>query len=782
MNWKPYLIACVSLLSTAVPQNMIGCGPGVDPYDYYIHFFNQHQWDEDYEYEPYYYTGVHFLYTEPNDEDATSPLIEEWKSYFGKNASEADISFFIFNSRLVDVENLYDHVFHKKQLDLDTFFHNNNLTKYFIKSKDREGLNYIRYAKQIEPYVQGSDYNWEAPVRDSVQMSKLIQTGIELHKNSKLDFFKLKYGYQIVRLAHYSDNFANAILYYDQYVAPNKTKSILQHLSLSLKAGALLRVGNNHEAAYCFSKVFNANQVKKKSNYIGFNWSVNSVESKEEYLKYCKNDKERTGMLALFGFNNSSNAQSILNEIYSIDPNAKALEVLVVREINKLEEHYLTPILNKKKGSIDFVFYWDEFSENENYKIELENLTLFLEEAGNNNKIKNIGFYNLSAAYCAMMLKEYARAETLMNKASNLKLNESLQDQFAITSLMLTLNSSSKIDAALEAKILPSLEWLATKIDKLENHHSPYNFWKIVYRNLFSEILAKKYHAQGDKIKEILCVGAADLVHSDYWSLIFFRKAADANLCIQLHKLLSSDRLTPFEKFLKSRNTLDLKVISDFAGTAFIRDQNYTDAIVWLEKDEHANDSIFKNPFIELLYDQENHLPSNTVYTTKLQFAKQMLQLQKASKNDSEAMYQYALGLYNTTYYGYAWELVEYARSGSDECYIPDDATSFLRNYYGAFDAYDYFKKAMLATKSKEMKAKCLFMMAKCAQKQIPRPRYQDYPAYHNYSDAEKVYMSDFYNNKHFPEFVSEYGKTKFFQQAFNSCSYLRDFIKHQAD
>jgi len=33
-------------------------------------------------------------------------------------------------------------------------------------------------------------------------------------------------------------------------------------------------------------------------------------------------------------------------------------------------------------------------------------------------------------------------------------------------------------------------------------------------------------------------------------------------------------------------------------------------------------------------------------------------------------------------------------------------------------------------------------------------------------------------NNKYFPQFVKEYGNTAFYKEAFNSCSYLRDFVK----
>ena len=76
-------------------------------------------------------------------------------------------------------------------------------------------------------------------------------------------------------------------------------------------------------------------------------------------------------------------------------------------------------------------------------------------------------------------------------------------------------------------------------------------------------------------------------------------------------------------------------------------------------------------------------------------------------------------------------------------------------------------------------KARCLFMMGKCSQKQIQKPQYAAF----NYSwdkldAAEKAYWPTFTNNKYFPELIKQYSKTSFYKEAFNSCSYLSDFVK----
>jgi hypothetical protein len=140
-----------------------------------------------------------------------------------------------------------------------------------------------------------------------------------------------------------------------------------------------------------------------------------------------------------------------------------------------------------------------------------------------------------------------------------------------------------------------------------------------------------------------------------------------------------------------------------------------------------------------------------------------------------------ATGLYNMTYYGHAWELVQYYRSGSDGYSIPKGATEFQKQYYGCYAAHDMFKKAMEASGDKNFKAKCLFLMAKCSQKVVGMPRYEDFGSnYEQYDQASKDYLPKFMNNKYFPQFMKEYSNTAFYKEAYSRCSYLRDFEKRE--
>ena len=213
-----------------------------------------------------------------------------------------------------------------------------------------------------------------------------------------------------------------------------------------------------------------------------------------------------------------------------------------------------------------------------------------------------------------------------------------------------------------------------------------------------------------------------------------------------------------------------------------MREYDYAKAIDWFKRSADKK-AIGKNPFVDLLYDAEEQLAVEKKFSiNKLAFAQEMLKLEQAAKQPATAAksyYKLALGMYNITYYGHTWELVQYYRSGSDGYFIPKDATDFQKEYYGAFKAHDYFEKAMKASTDKNFKARCLFMMAKCAQKNVHQPQYSEYSTnWDKYDEAQKAYWPKFMNNKYFPQFVKEYGSTVFYKEAFRSCSYLRDFVK----
>ncbi|MEP7238090.1 MAG: hypothetical protein ABI685_09505 [Ferruginibacter sp.] len=799
MNWKAFITVCISTAIVSFPQNIIGCGAGVDPYDYYTSFFHQNL-PEATVYRPFYYTGYNFLYDANDPTSTTDMLADEWANYCGAPVKAKDAKMLVNKFVWKDLNNLYYNLEKGQPLKIPDSVKQNSMTGYFMQSKDLEALGYILYAKQVEPHVIGGEGDWYAPERDSLKMAKLIKNGQQLYAVAKKDLFKQKYAYQVLRLAHYGGRYTDVINWYDEYAAKINSGGVLQPLCLALKAGALFRSGQQKEAAYLFSKAFAAGNAKKISNYLGFRWSVDSKADKNEYLALCKNDNEKASMLAMFALGSTNNDLDNLKEIFKLNPAGDELEVLVVREINKLEEKYLTPVLENVKGGRSFYFTWTEGSTDSiitDAGNEVKPLAAFLHEAAQNKQLKNAGLFETAAGYASYMIKDYTTAKKYLAAADKMPLTQKVKDQWALTNLLITLNENDKIDAAFEEQILPSLKWLEERVRSEKavtvDYYWEVQQWRAIYRNLMSEIIAKKYHEQGDLGKEALAIGAADWImksrakdeeYNTYFTngIEFLRNSLMSKDVEKLYALLDSKQPNKFETYLFSHNSVTKKEVIDFAGTSYLREYEYSKAIDWFKKSADKK-TINKNPFADLLYDREEQLAAEKKFsTTKLAFAQEMLNLEKTaaqSKTAATVYYKMALGMYNMTYYGHTWEMVQYYRGGSDGYFMPDNATGFQKEYYGAFKAQDFFEKAMNASTDKNFKARCLFMMAKCAQKQVHRPQYDEYTTnYDKMETDEGKYFTNFKNNKYFPQFVKDYGSTVFYKQAFSSCSYLRDFVK----
>lgn len=771
------------MLLVNLPANIFGCSGGDEnPYDYYISFFHQELPDTK-GYHSFYYTSYNFIYDTEEHVTASDVLSEEWAAYCGASVTVSDAKEFVFDFPEQYIDSLLNATKNKKHFKKKDPLEVNSMSNYFLKHKDSEALVYIDYAKKVQPYVIGDASEWESISRDSVAMDSLIKNGQQLFAQAKKEFIKLKYGYQLVRLAHYSKRYDDAIKWYDEYVAVNKTQSILQTMSIALKAGALHRIGKEKEAALLFSKAFTSSQAKRISNYLCFTWCTNLGIDRAEYLSLCKTDEEKASMLILFALTGgSSNQLPALKEIYKLDPGNPVLEVLVVREIEKLEETYLTPILNSKKGgSQTFLYSYVETDTSGTKKKDINDLADFLHTTAQKGNVSNPGLFEISAAYASLIKEDYEQAKTYLDSASKMKLNGKLKDQLELTKILLTVNSKDKIDAAFEQQILPSIKWLEQKAnaDSLTKQAGDWDVdpWKDFYRNLLGEVIAKKYDSQGDYYKEELAIGASETIygnnHGNYsGSIIFLHNYLESMDVKKLYNLLNATKRTEYENYLVNFSRVSINDVTDFIGTAYLREYNYAEAIEWFKKNDATSDQIDTNPFKDLLYDQVLPTDGEIFSTTKLAFATEMQRLEKLSikdkKNEAKYFYKMALGIYNMTYYGSSWALVQYDRSGSDNYTLEDktnniklrSSTAFTKEYYGCYKAHDYFKKAMDASTDKNFKARCLFMMAKCFQKTV-----QDN------NDA-------FTNSKYFPKLIKEFGKTAAYKEIFNSCSYLRDFVK----
>ncbi|XZF14549.1 hypothetical protein ACTHGU_00280 [Chitinophagaceae bacterium MMS25-I14] len=798
-NWKKYTL----LLSSAAVLLILGerlvqaCADPGDPYDYYPSFFSNNVLNEK-PYTPFFYTANLKYYDEWYEADTSNNLpdqnIAEWRSYTGNTVPEADLDSFVYKYPYSELSGLYYNIEKAKPLQVSQAMASNAFTKWFIANKDLEALGYLMYAKQCEPQAAGGDY-WQPVQRDTAKLGRLERNGLKLHAAAKKDFFKWRYAYQVLRMAFYGgDSYENTITLYDKLIGNATADNIMYPRCLSLKAGALYHSGHKAEAAYLYSKVFDKSDEIKKTTYISYDWSRDST-SEEDILGFCKNDHEKAVLYVMEGLHNYDNGLELMQKAYRLDPGVHGLNVLMTREINKLEERYMQDKLMQERNLNASVYYYyynysfntyNDASTNKDstarvFKNYLNRLGDFAGKLAQDKKAANNTFWNLSAAYISFMLDDAKACGKYLAKAEKAGMTDRERDQHDIIHLLYTMKSNPELNAKTEAKILPELQWLDNRAAKNHAFQKP-------YRDLMMTLLVTPYLKQRDTVKAIYCLARA--VRDDKGG---FSVSSDfTDIPGALLEKMNTDKLrtvedfcrknnkTPYEQWLTKNTPYDLNVLYELEGTKYIRDYNFRDAAATLKK---VSSGLFElpNAFAAYTRDQLEYEDQDSVKIyTKLSYAEKMLALQQkleADPKDANAAFDYATGLYSISYYGKAHNAWTYYRGTTDGLayYNSKDRQALpaaAREFYEVKTAEKYFLQAYQNSRNAEFKAKALWMAAKCWQKRCPEQNSNDN------SSKDDPYYKYSQTNPYYSQLKTEAGKTKYYNEVWNTCSYFKDYVK----
>ena len=310
-----------------------------------------------------------------------------------------------------------------------------------------------------------------------------------------------------------------------------------------------------------------------------------------------------------------------------------------------------------------------------------------------------------------------------------------------------------------------------------------------------NSVIAPRYEKQGDKHKMTLAVGAAENIrsttdngYSSYQALSTLRNSLSSADALRLEAYMRNPSATLYEKYLIKHTGFSIADVQDVIGTTLLREDKLDEALVWFNKinpryykEEPYTTYMAANPFADLLLDIHAPTVQDTVKYSKAGFTKKMIGLKKQFNEQTDPnkkaklAYELAKGYYNMSYWGNAWLLVAYDWSGSEGDWGPDKSESWHNEYYGASRAETWFQKAHDLYTNKEMKARSLFMLAKCAQKK-GKPSYKTNQDYNAYDKAKEAYHLNMIRNPLFRELKANYGTTAFYKEALNTCSYLKDF------
>lgn len=777
MTFKRFTIAIVSALCAAgAVKFVIACADGPSTYDepsFFLNTINKQSAFVPFYYAPYlnFYTDGYDAREYGLDDSQPDKNIVMWKEYTNGEVSKKDIDSFVYRFPLRAVRSLYNNIKKGELLEADAEVKENGFTQWLISRKDAEAVNYLAFAKECEPHAVALESYWDrdrsdyvTTKRDSVAMQSLVKEAIKRYEVAKKPAIRLRYAYQAIRMAFYSGNNNMASDLFNSMIT-TREDNYLYYRSLSLKAGALYRAKKNNASAYLYSLVFDRCDELKKEAYTGFKWAVNGKIS--PLLALCKNEHEKAVIYVMQGLydydGERSTMLSAMQNAYSLDPKVRGIDILMTRSINKAESTLLEGIATTKKGD----------------KV-LNDLNTFAKKAAADGKSGHKAYWLLSSAYIYTLSGDIANTKKYLDLAAKEKMTANEQDVHYIITALYTVRKNGNITAKTEEELLPSLR-------EIEQRAAKEKRYSILFSNIMLIMMKNVYVAQGNMVKAVYCYSKTYPSNTEYNFNDFMDDGGsilEGMTPQQLHHVeafIRQPNKSEFELWLTENTVYNAATLYELEGTKFIREYSFDSAIIALKRAGKLK-PILPDVMVSHLKDEQDLNSSDkTVFYTKLDFAKRMQELEgKLRKNpkDSRAAYQYANGLYSMSYYGKGHHAYDYYRSSVDQYayYQTKDRARldyYQEEHYSVTRPEKYYMIAFENTTDKEMKARCLFMAAKCWQKSCPST--ETYPAW---GDNKDYYLHSLLN-PHFAELKKDYSNTDFYNTATGTCSYFRDYVKN---
>lgn len=800
---KKLLICSVSLIIFFFAEIAINiaCGGEGDPYDYYISFFHNNI-QRTQEYEPFYFTGYKFLYDDDEQVSEAEINSREWAAYLGGGVKAADVQ-----KAMYKLKGSADTALYTGYLDgkgsLPDSLKNNTFLQALASSKS--ALKYYRFAKSVEPIANVKSDYWNPTPKDTSGLQGAGDEAMQYALAEKDAFIKLRFLYQAQRLLHYGGNHKDAVKVYDKYIANYKSGSNIKGWALALKAGEERWLKDTVQSAYLFSKVFAQYPERRVQAYRNYNYiHVKSAQ----VLALATNKSEKAVIMAINGFSNSELDSRSVKEVYQYEPTSDMVGVLLVREINKLEDEYVTP--TTEGNTILTNSYYRRLADSTKLRAQnhMKQLNAFCEQLSSEKKYPEYGLGKLAQAYMAWMQKDTKGGLAYIDALKDEKLSEKFNDQKQIIQLLLTAQGMQQYNDVNEAALLPSLKWLDGKVaheNKVNTSSQDWGFYgqhpfAATARNFYQNIMAPAYLKQRDTSKAALVMLQGDatvknITQPSYQTISFWQNYLHSSAINKIVAWKKSSPANPYLNFLtKKLVTYKTDDLYELLGTAYLREHKYPEAVAALnlvhEKELNKFPTNFydekatgADPFINQMPDYPKLLlTKGGKGYNKRQFAQAMTAFQKQikadPKNASAYYFAMATATYNTSTYGNAWYLISYDWSSGD--YGRKSLYYYDADYVKTSNAEKLFLQARQLSTNAEFKAKCTFMAAKCKQKQIRWPSYSDFSDYNfnNMDKAQKAYDLAVRRNPYFTELQKSYGKTAYYKLAVSDCSYLRDFLK----
>lgn len=775
--WNNSLITGLLCLMTSL--RMLACGPEWDPDNMHFRFFH----DDEFVRESWdgllYHPMSGFYVGNEGNEDRN---INAWMDHFRDvKLKITDVSNVVYQMPLKVLETINWYVNGATSHTIPDPWNGNSLVRQWLKGKHQDAIPYLIYAKKCETQSMRNYYSWNENELDTEERkAELLAEGQTIIQNIESDFYRERYAYQLVRMAHYKGDYQSAVELFDQYLGEKKYPNYINYRALEQKAGALNGL-DDPEAAYLFAKIYMQLPDRRETCLQSFFFTDQAHW--DEAFALCQNDDERALFYLLRAFRYNGNEVAEMENIYALNPKSEFLPLLMVRQISMAEARALPTVVANA--------YPNQLSQD-----SLSRLTELCDLLLEKGLEKDRELYLTSKACLKFYEHKFQEARNLLTE---IPIESEHRNQADLLDFVIRLSQIEEVTDSAEVHFYR--EW-----KRITSKHKCDDLQSFI-QNVFSV----HYMNQGEYGKAWLC-------HNDIADL---ERHLNLDVVNQIIELIDQgkENWTSFEWHLvEGKNRDDL---IELKGSWYMQRNQLVEAIKWFEQlpknyrkqsygnNKYGNPAYFNNTLFAGNY--KHHFDTNIIVQSdsfykqiefehksynKLTLSQELLRLeQKAREGGKDAwLYYYALGnaWVNMSPYGFhRCVLYHHSENGHDYEYLQADSSYTFPDdfqcvfyYYHCLEAFYYYqptiaesyhKKAAALAPNQELKARATFMAAKSELYQLFMSNQSRY-SYGLRMEFEDMRDNDIRLNQ-YELMQSEFKSTKFYQEALRECSYFRKYL-----
>ena len=656
----------------------------------------------------------------------------DWHGYLGESVTEDDWDKVLMKASLADIFAIEKRLAGKSTTAPKGYETSSLWTKPEAAAQLYAAVEFVELLKRMEPQVTFE--MWEEKKRPADPLAKELAAAQRGLKAAKDPFLKQRYAFAVVRALFYRHEWPAAVTFFDANVATLAAPSNdLKWRARHYIAGALRKAGNPARANLELARIHANWYPLSGAAMLDFH-PVEDGDWKEAF-KLTKDPKEKAALWRMVGIKHDGMAS--IPEILKLDPKSPLVNLLVVRELNRLEGE-----MDANYGSQDPA---DKATRKKAYT-KLESLALKLAATPGWPKP---WVMDLVAGHLAAKRGDLATTRVRMQKAVQGAPNDKRVASQAKASLAIALVQDWQMNPQHEEELAGLMRDIDPEFSRM--------------RSLSVDVrgkLAKAYAAAGHIVDaEFLTAGTADPEPEwgkpkpkgkPHWETQAFIKEMIARV---------DKRTTEFDRFVvkdgMAKEALQLELAlrlvydGDFAGARLVFDTTAA-----------KSSKLETDPFVMHTIDchdcDHEKFAKTSTWTHKTLIAR-LVELELKAKSGGEPGAQAALALgnalYNITWYGNARTFFDGTHQTS----------------YDAHAALLWYKRAYDTSGNRELKAKAAWFAAKAELS-------NNFTASDQERFAQDTGNVDVTPKVWFP-IVKKFANTKYYKEILNECGRFRAWV-----